>query len=107
TDHGSFVTTAIGAKLATRWRTRCAAPGPGCSNRTPSDHRRARQDLNLRPSAPEADALSPELRALEIRQDRVSLPWTWYDLSPSSPTPTCRAGRDGCRTLACGGCAPP
>jgi hypothetical protein len=25
---------------------------------------RARQDLNLRPSAPEADALSPELRAL-------------------------------------------
>ena len=34
-----------------------------------------RQDLNLRPSAPEADALSPELRALEsVGTDAVSLP---------------------------------
>jgi putative phosphoesterase len=33
----------------------------------------ARQDLNLRPSAPEADALSTELRALVIGEDRGQL----------------------------------
>ena len=36
-----------------------ARPARGCAPRK----QRARQDLNLRPSAPEADALSPELRA--------------------------------------------
>src|SRR6185437_9946276 len=60
--------------------------------------KRARQDLNLRPSAPEADALSPELQALCDRgRSQASLPWT----SRSSRTPTCRAALGRCPTRAC------
>ena len=62
---------------------------------------RARQDSNLRPRAPEARALSTELRAPVTR---VSLATAWS--SRSSATPTCRAGTGRCPRPAWSGCGP-
>jgi integrase len=62
-----FETAVIGSRPL-KSEMALAAEGVRRHRKTPPERgfsERARQDLNLRPSAPEADALSPELRALD------------------------------------------